>query len=214
MAGSGRTDAGAHAYGQVIAFDTECTLSTDVLQRAINACLPRSIAVSSLQEVHPEFHPRYDASGRTYRYMIWNGPERSPFWVGRAAQVYPRLDERLMQNAADILIGTHDFSSFVASVVDGSRIRTITAVHCRRDGHLLTVDIRGSGFMKQMIRTIVGTLIRAGTGCLTPEDMRRILNARDRTSAADTAPAAGLYLMSVHYDSPVDGPAAESEENR
>lgn len=212
MIGAGRTDAGAHALAQVIAFDTESKLSLDVLQRAINAHLPADIALTSICDAESTFHPRYDACTRVYRYLIWNGPTRSPFHVGRAAQVRHPLDVVRMQTVAQALIGRHDFSSFVASTAEGSRVRTIERILVKRQGDLVAIEIEGSGFMKQMVRSIAGTLIEAGKGVMDRDDMQRILESRDRAQAGSTAPAEGLYLVRVTYDAKGDGQGAEFEE--
>lgn len=197
--GSGRTDAGAHALGQVVAFDTSSSLSPQVLQRALNAHLPADIAVLDCEESSAEFHPRYDAVSRVYRYVFWNGSTRAPWWEGRAARVREKLDEVRMQEAALYLIGRHHFGAFVASAVSGSREREIFAARCWRDGDLVTLELEGSGFMKQMVRAIAGTLARVGAGRMTPDDFRAVLAGRDRRRAAGTAPAHGLYLVRVNY---------------
>lgn len=202
--GSGRTDAGAHACAQVIAFSTESALSTDVLGRAINAYLPDDITVTSIAEADEAFHPRFDALSRLYRYVIWNRPAPSPFWVGRAMFVRPPLDAAAMAEAASLLEGTHDFSAFVASSAPGDRTRTMYSARCWREGDLVSVELEATGFMQQMVRAIAGTLVRVGLGRLTLSDFATILASRDREQAADTAPACGLYLMRVRYASDME----------
>ena len=199
VVGSGRTDAGAHAFGQVVAFTTGTRLSGAVLQRALNATLPRDVALTSLRDVAPDFHPRFDAQSRTYRYVIHNRPVRSPFWEGRALHIGHRLDDRVMHTAEQELVGRHDFGAFVPSAFSGSRIRTMYEARCRRDGDLVVTELRADGFMRQMVRSMVGTLIRVGAGRLEQAELRSILESRDRRLAAETAPACGLYLVAVHY---------------
>ena len=211
VAGSGRTDAGAHALRQIVAFSTSCSLPPEVLGRAINEHLPDDIAVTSVAEVAASFHPRYDASRRVYRYQIWNRPVRSPFWVGRAAHVKYPLDQERMNEAAAILVGEHDFSSFVPAILGGSRTREVYRAECWRSGHLVIVELEGTGFMRQMIRSIVGTLVRVGAGKMEVAELSEILASRDRALAGNTMPAAGLYLMDVIYpESPPRDGAADS----
>jgi len=204
---SGRTDAGAHALRQVVAFSTETKLGTDVLRRALNATLPADIAVTSAQEVRSDFHPRFDASSRVYRYVIWNRPVRSPFWHGRAAHVKPYLDVGAMHEAARHLTGTHDFGAFVPRNLAGSRTRTVYRAECRRDGDVVLIELEGDGFMRQMVRSIVGTLVRVGLGKIGSAEFRGILASLDRKRAATTAPAAGLYLAEVRYPDFADEPS-------
>jgi tRNA pseudouridine38-40 synthase len=207
---SGRTDAGAHALAQVIAFSTRSALPTHVLARAVNAHLPGDVAVTDVSDVPPDFHPRYDALLRAYRYLIWNRPVRSPFMVGRAAHVTYPLDHEAMNVAAAFLRGEQDFSAFVPASFSGSRIRTIRRAECRREGELVALDLEGTGFLRQMVRSIAGTLVEVGSGKLQPAAFRDILLSRDRRRAGRTMPACGLYLREVIFpspaaDQPVDG---------
>jgi tRNA pseudouridine38-40 synthase len=199
VVGSGRTDAGAHALRQVVAFSTDSRLPAETLKRAINAHLPYDIAVTEAHDAAPDFHPRFDATSRLYRYVIWNRSVRSPHWHGRALHVPVRLDEQAMHEAAQALVGAHDFTSFVPLRQEGSRDRMVGAASCRRDGHLVVFEIEASGFMRQMVRSIAGTLIRVGLHRLDHAAFTSILTGRDRALAADTAPAHGLYLAEVRY---------------
>lgn len=198
--GSGRTDAGAHALSQVVAFSTASSLPPFVLQRAANALLPRSIAITEARDAAPAFHPRFDARSRLYRYLIWNRPVRSPFWEGRSMHVKPWLDVEAMDGALRQLVGRHDFSSFVPANFDGPRERTVCATRCRREGPLVSIEIEAEGFMRQMVRSLAGTLIEVGRGRIDGADFARIVRACDRTQAGRTAPACGLYLAAVRYD--------------
>jgi tRNA pseudouridine38-40 synthase len=212
--GSGRTDAGAHAAFQVVAFSTESELQPETLQRAANAVLPHDVAITSARDVPESFHPRFDAVSRVYRYLIWNRPVRSPFWEGRAAHVKPHLNEQAMHRAFQYLQGRCDFASFVPANFVGSRERTVCATSCRRDGHVVIVEIEAEGFMRQMVRSIVGTLIDVGRGKIDAHEFERVVLARDRTQAGRTAPACGLYLVAVRYDEPVhlcDGAGAATD---
>lgn len=221
--GSGRTDAGAHAVGQVIAFSTESALPIAAFLRALNAHLPDDINVTSTEDVALSFHPRYDALRRTYRYLIWNRPVRSPFWLGRSAHVRPPLDVDRMDKAARHLIGDHDFGAFVAAAATPNRRRTMQRAHCWREADVVIVELEASGFMRQMVRAIAGTLIDVGLGKLDVLDFERILLSRDRARAGETAPACGLYLFRVSYPelahrqvivpvAPMAFPAIEFEE--
>lgn len=215
--GSGRTDAGAHALAQTVTFSTDSGLTAQQLGRALNAVLPRDIAVSEAADVDPSFNPRHDAIRRTYRYMIWNREVRSPFHEGRAAHVKRRLDVTAMDGALSTLIGSHDYSSFVPVRLEATRRRTIYDARCWREGDLVLVELTGSSFMRQMVRAIVGTLIWVGLGSCTRQEFAEIVRSRDRLRAGDTAPACGLYLHRVEYaierhtNMPIN--AAESESS-
>jgi tRNA pseudouridine38-40 synthase len=209
--GAGRTDAGAHALCQVVAFSTESRLRPEVLQRAANAMLPRDVVISRASEVALDFHPRFDATSRTYRYLIWNRPVRSPFWEGRGAHVKPHLDERAMHAAAQCLVGRLDLGSFVPANFSGSRERSVWSARCWRDDAIVVIDLEAEGFMRQMVRSIAGTLVDVGRGKIGESEFRKIVLARDRTQAGKTAPAHGLYLMSVLYDEsrlPAEAPSS------
>jgi tRNA pseudouridine38-40 synthase len=210
ITGSGRTDAGAHALGQVVAFSTGSSLPAERLRKAINTHLPADIRLISAGEAAPAFHPRFDAVSRRYRYLIWNRGTASPFWVGRAALVRPHLDEREMHRAAQALLGEHDFGAFVASTAVGSRVRTMYVADVRREGDLVIVELEANGFMQQMVRSIVGTLIRVGSGKIPADALSSILSAKDRSMAGTTAPAQGLYLVDVRY--PAAPSAAATQE--
>lgn len=196
---SGRTDAGAHALGQVIAFTTASDLPAGTLQRALTAHLPPDVTVTAVDDVGESYHPRYDACARRYRYLIWNRAARSPLWHDRALHVPVSLDVCRMHAAAQCLIGEHDFSSFVPTVHAGSRVRTMYVAGCRRTGDLVSIELEGNGFMRQMVRSIAGTLVRVGLGKLSVSEFAAVLAARDRARAAGTAPAHGLYLVGVRY---------------
>ncbi len=208
--GSGRTDAGAHAAGQVANFLTSCRIPCSNLQKALNDALPFSVRIRRVDEVAADFHARYSARCKTYRYRISQQAVCSPF-VARYAHHYPYpLDVGRMDRAARLLEGTHDFTSFAAAgdmdedepAKRGSAIRQIfqSRVTVKERLQLVVYSVQGSGFLRHMVRNIVGTLIEVGRGNLAPEEMARILSARERSLAGPTAPARGLCLMKVEYD--------------
>ena len=212
--GSGRTDAGVHALAQIATVTTNSPIPVDNLVRALNDILPRSIRVLAAEEMPPEFHARRSAIAKTYRYHIYRGAICSPF---QARYVYHHpypLNESLMIQAAALVVGEHDFTSFAA--VDPERnkdrskdrgnesleinnVRTIFLSQWQRHADELIYTVRGNGFLHHMVRNLVGTFLMVGKGSLTVADVRRILELRDRSAAAATAPASGLFLVSVEY---------------
>ena len=208
VAGSGRTDAGVHALAQVAGFSLRNPIPEYNLRKAINRLLPPSVRVLSVEETHPDFHPRYDAVAKTYEYRIFRGEILPPFeWRYAHHFPYP-LDERAFVDLAPLLEGEHDFAAFAASDDSDSegksKVRTIFSSKARRTGERLIYEVRGSGFLKHMVRNIVGALLEAGKGNLRAEDMRALVDGKvgQRVPAA-TAPSKGLFLMGVEY--PVSG---------
>ncbi len=202
---SGRTDAGVHALGQVVSFRTESRLSPEVLQRALNAELPRSIAVLDAVDVHEGFHATHDALRKRYRYVIHDGPIRDVFALRYAWQyTYGRLDAAAMQRAAAALIGTHDFSSFeTTGSPRKTSIRTVYELCVQRGrgegADSVTVEIEANGFLYNMVRAIVGTLVEVGRGARPESWPGEVLAAADRRRAGRTAPPQGLFLLFVAY---------------
>ena len=195
IAGAGRTDAGVHAAGQVIAFTWSGRLRSRRLGEAIGALLPPDIAIGPLVRVDPGFSPRRSASLRAYRYSIWNGP-RSPLRERYALGLRQRLDVEAMQAAADELVGRHDFSAF--GRVAGHGVRTLHGVRVRRQGRLVTVDVTGDAFLRQMVRSIVGALVRVGLGTAQPSDEADAIHRPgERAFAGNVAPPHGLCLVRV-----------------
>jgi tRNA pseudouridine38-40 synthase len=193
--GAGRTDAGVHASGQVIAFTwTGRRMPVAELGRAIMAVLPPDVAIGRLRRVSAGFSPRRAAIRREYRYTIWNGP-RSPLRERYALGVREPLDAPAMHAAAQVLVGRHDFSAF------GGRhrqpIRTLSGVWVRRTGRTVTVDVTGDAFLRQMVRSIVAALVRIGHGTATASDLETALRSRDRIFAGQVAPPHGLCLRRV-----------------
>jgi tRNA pseudouridine38-40 synthase len=197
---SGRTDTGVHAFAQVINFPTQSTIPTDGLVRGLNSILPGDIAILSAEVTTPEFHARYMAKSKTYVYVIDTSPVRDPFLERYALHVEGPLDSVSMQEAAGFLLGEHDFASFMAV---GSPVKTttriITTSEVIRTGNKVFFWIQGSGFLRHMVRNIVGTLLLVGKEKLVPEDLQRIMALKDRAFAGPTAPPQGLYLVSVEY---------------
>ncbi len=200
--GASRTDAGVHARGQIASFRTERTIPLHGIRRAVNAMLPDSIAIRDATEVPDDWHPRYSATGKHYRYTILTSRDRSPRWHTRAWHHREQLSVSAMHDAARALIGDHDFAAFRASGCSAKtttrRVDSITFT--RLHPYLLDVDIRGNAFLRQMIRIIVGTLAEVGTGERPASQLPEILASRDRTRAGITAPPQGLELLEVRYD--------------
>jgi tRNA pseudouridine38-40 synthase len=198
-AAAGRTDAGVHACGQVVCFESECEMSPTTLRRALNALTPVDLTVRSAEAVPDDFDPRRAARSRRYVYRIWNRREPSPFWRRYAWHVPWALDLEAMQCAAAQLVGEHDFSSFRASGCDAAHpIRTVLLSELTRRGDLLLYAIEANAFLRHMVRNIVGTLVDVGSA-RRRTDLATLLAARDRTMAAATAPALGLCLTDVRY---------------
>jgi len=205
--GSGRTDAGVHALGQVANFKTACKIPCENLLKALNNTLQSTVRIMDVSETPLRFHARKDARSKTYRYRILQAPVASPF-INRFAWHYPfTLDISRMGKAAKLFEGEHDFTSFaaadasVAQSPERTLVRTIFSSRMLRRPRtcMLIYEVTGSGFLHHMVRNIVGTLVEIGRGKLIPGDVTRILLARDRTLAGPTAPAQGLCLVRVDY---------------
>ncbi|HZR29396.1 MAG TPA: tRNA pseudouridine(38-40) synthase TruA [Terriglobales bacterium] len=212
--GSGRTDAGVHALAQVASCALVSPIPARNLAKALNDVLPPAIRVLSAEEVEDGFHARHSAVAKTYRYRIYRA-EICPPHLARYVTHYPfPLDEPPMQQAAKLIEGEHDFTSFAAvdpekgKITDPhekkdeeepSSIRTIFASHWEKQGEELVYTVEGNGFLHHMVRNLVGTFLLAGKGTLSAADMARILELRQRSAAGPTAPASGLWLVSVKY---------------
>jgi tRNA pseudouridine38-40 synthase len=201
--GSGRTDANVHAIGQVAAFDLVNPIPVANLRKAINRLLPRDIRILDAEEAAPNFHPRFDAVAKTYEYRIWRSEICPPF---ERLYVYHHpywLDEDLMIGLASVFEGEHDFSSFAASdekdELGRSKVRRIWTSKLERQGDKLIYRVRGSGFLKHMVRNLVGVLLEAGKGNLTREDVEDRLKPKCGISAGPSLPGRGLFLISVEY---------------
>jgi tRNA pseudouridine38-40 synthase len=196
-----RTDTAVHAREFCISFHTEHSIPCARLVGALNHFLPKDIAVLSCREVPQDFHARYSCLGKEYEYCIWNEKIRNPFLVSRALHYWYPLDIDRLNQAASRLVGSHDFTSFCA--VDarerGNMTRTVSKAQWKRDGSTVTFTVAADGFLYHMVRIMVGTMLRVAEGKLEPEDIGRILEARDRKAAGPTAPPEGLYLNRVFY---------------
>ena len=201
VAGAGRTDAGVHALGQVAAFTLAREMAPDTLARALNAHLPPAVRVLRAEEAPPAFHPRFGARAKTYRYQLWTGEVLSPFERGRAWHVPGVLDVEAMRAAAQTLAGRHDFAAFQGA---GSEVATtereiFESAICSLQSAMLVYEVTGSGFLRHMVRNIVGSLVEVGRGRRPAAWIGDVLAARDRTAAGPTAPPQGLFLVRVEY---------------
>lgn len=199
---SGRTDQGVHAMGQVIHFDTDLKIPNESWLRALNTMLPDDVEVVSITNVSSDFHARYDVREKEYRYYILNTSEKDLFRRHYTHFVKEKLNVNTMHDASQLFLGSHDFSSFCAanSNVKGDKVRTITDIAVEQTGKNIIIRVRGTGFLYNMVRIIVGTLIDIGSGNRNPEEIKKIIAAEDRTKAGKTAPPQGLYLWEVSYD--------------
>ena len=192
--GAGRTDAGVHAEGQVIAFSYDGRLTASELGAALEAILPADLAVRDLRRTIPGFHPRYAARYREYRYTVWNGP-RSPLRERTALGVRVPLDTAAMTRAGSVFIGRHDFGAFGAT--DRSPVRTVHSVRVRREGRLVTIDVRADAFLRGMVRRMVAVLIEVGQGTMEIDAVRSALAGPGPAFHGAMAPAKGLCLRRV-----------------
>lgn len=197
---AGRTDAGVHALGQVASFITEKPLSPGEWLRALNATLPEDISARSVERVADDFHARYSAVRKLYAYRILHRPERSALERTRAWHLYGKLNLDAMREAAKHLVGKYDFSSFQGHPTDVENpICNLKRLEIVRDQDIVRIELEADRFLKQMVRAMVGTLVETGQEKRKPEEMKQILDAKDRRAAGYTAPAYGLYLVRVDY---------------
>lgn len=197
---AGRTDAGVHALGQVVGLATDSALSTSDLHRGLNAILPEDVAIVAVEEASEDFHATYDAKQKTYRYQIHNG--RTPdVFHRRYVWHYPQpLDAERMQEAARVLVGKHDFAAFESAGSERpDTVRTLFAVDVVRNVNRISIEVTGDGFLYNMVRSIVGTLVEVGKGSREKAWVAEVLASCDRRKAGQTAPALGLFLVSVEY---------------
>ncbi len=199
---AGRTDAGVHATGQVVHFDTAARRATSAWLLGANGVLPPDISLRWVMEVPEHFHARFSAQSRCYRYWILNRRARSALAAGRAWNVHRPLDETAMQAAATLLLGEHDFSAFRAAECQAhSPVRRVTEAAVSRQGDWLCVQLRANAFLQHMVRNVVGLLVAVGRGDRLPGHAQTLLLGRDRRLGEATAPAHGLYLWQVEYPS-------------
>lgn len=197
---SGRTDAGVHALGHVVNFITRSAIPSQAWTPALNHLLPDDIRVLSSEEAPDDFHARYSAQGKVYRYRILNRREQSALFRNYAWHVNLPLNLRAMRTAASFLRGKHDFSAFRSSGCGAkTSVRTLKALTIKKSGEFVDVLLEADAFLMHMARNIVGTLVEIGMGRFDAEEMKKILRSKDRRAAGRTAPAQGLYLVEVHY---------------
>ena len=220
---AGRTDAGVHAIRQVVNFKTQSPLSTEEFQCACNALLPPSIRVNAAEEVGPDFHSRWDALAKTYRYRIFRGPVVPPFHWKYVWHDASELNFDAMVEAARQFVGEHDFTTFAASSGsdeddrERTTIRTIfrsewmrvPGVNSEGEGEEWVYVVRGRSFLRHMVRKMTGTLVDVGRGKLNPDDLPKLISMRDRAKSGMTMPAQGLCLESVEYPDPADSLASK-----
>lgn len=199
ITGSGRTDAGVHAFGQVANFKLMSTIPTSKIPNALNAKLPKDISIIECEEVPEEFHSRYSAKGKRYRYLIYNSAYRSPIYKDISYQVKYDLDFEKMCREAKALVGTHDFKGFMSSGSSVSdTVRTIYDIELTKEENLIVMEVEGNGFLYNMVRIIAGTLVDIGRNRIN-ESLADIINSKSRSRCGHTAPAHGLFLKKVDY---------------
>ncbi len=197
---SGRTDAGVHARGMVAHFRTDRPLPLSAYREGVNGLIPADVAVRDAAYAADDFHARFSALGKWYRYTIYNAPVRSPLEARTSWHIRGRLDEEAMAEGAAAFVGCHDFSAFRGTgCASKTTVREVFSVEMVREGQLLHVDVKGSGFLKNMVRVMVGTLFEIGLGKMTVVDLRQLLQGGGRDQAGRTAAASGLCLMKVWY---------------
>lgn len=197
---AGRTDSGVHAYGQVVNFKTSGTIPVGRIPIASRSLLPYDIVITNAEEVSDDFDAQYSAISKIYVYKIYQHTIPNPFWRNLVWTIPQSLDVVAMQQAAQIVVGTHDFSAFRASGGPPvSPIRTIMSAECQLDNNILELSFWGNGFLYHMVRNLTGSLVNVGLGKYSIEKFQSILDGRDRKKAGITAPAHGLYLKEVRY---------------
>jgi tRNA pseudouridine38-40 synthase len=206
---AGRTDTGVHALEQVVHFDTRIERPLTAWVRGVNALLPKSIAVRWAHPVSDEFHARFSAHGRSYRYLLINRTVRPAIQVGKVGWFHTPLDMTAMQEAAQCLLGEHDFSAFRASQCQAkSPVKHLQQLDISKQGEMLIFDVSANAFLHHMVRNLVGCLVYVGKGKYPPAWLAEVLNSRDRSLAAPTFAPDGLYLRRITYDTKWDLPQA------
>ncbi len=198
--GSGRTDMGVHAIGQVANFKTNSDMSIQKIKSYLYEYLPEDIVVRKLEEVEERFHSRYNAESKVYMYKIYNSEMHNPFLRKYSTHIPKNLNIDLMKEASKYLIGEHDFTSFASSKSKKkSNVRTIYSLEIQKNKDIIEIYVHGNGFLYNMVRIIAGALIDVGLKKIKPEDIQTMLENKNRIQASDTAPAKGLYLYKVKY---------------
>ncbi len=198
--GASRTDSGVHALGNVAVFDTETRIPPEKISFALNQRLPEDIRIQESCQVADDFHPRFCDTIKTYEYKIWNARFPNPVVRLYSKFVYYKIDMDKMQEAANYLVGEHDFKSFCSTRTQvENTVRTVTEITFRREGDMIIMKICGTGFLYNMVRIIMGTLLKCGMGMYEPEYVKEILEACDRQKAGPKAEACGLTLVGIEY---------------
>lgn len=198
--GASRTDSGVHALGNVAVFDTETRIPPEKISFALNQRLPEDIRIQESCQVADDFHPRFCDTIKTYEYSIWNSRFPNPMVRLYSKFVYYNIDVDKMQKAADYLVGEHDFKSFCSTRTQiENTVRTVTEITFRKEGNMIIMKICGTGFLYNMVRIIMGTLLKCGMGMYEPEHVKEILEACDRAKAGPKAEACGLKLVGIEY---------------
>lgn len=200
---SGRTDTGVHAKRQVFHFDSQLNLLEEDWKRALNALLPKDIYICQVVEVSPSFHSRFDAIEKEYRYFVLNTKECDVFKRNYAYYTSLTFNIEMIQQACQLFQGKHDFTSFCSSrsTVKGDKVRTLYEVTCMKNGDMIEFRLRGDGFLYNMVRIIIGTLLDVGLGKISLHDIKQMFESKDRTVVGRTMPPEGLYLWNVIYNS-------------
>lgn len=202
LIGSGRTDTGVHAYGQVASFETALSKSPDEIRNALNANLPDDVVILTAKRVKNDFHAQYSAKRKSYRYLILQSPVRRPLMNNRVWICPYILDIEAMRKAADVLVGKHDFKTFTSnnrSNQDKCTVRTVLEIKISVRGKLIAIDVMADGFLYKMVRNIVGVLLEVGRGRLSKSNVQSMLRSKDREKGGVAAKACGLSLMKVWY---------------
>lgn len=198
--GASRTDTGVHACCQKATINIDSSIPTNKIPLALNSLLPKDVAVCDAVEVSDDFNCRYDVKNKTYKYTIYNNEIRQPFIRNTATLVKKKLDFIKMKEAAEFLVGTNDYTSFCAISIDvKNKVRTIYYIELEQIGDIMEIKVNGSGFLYNMVRIIVGTLIEVGLGKIKPSEITPILKSCNRENAGPTAPSEGLCLIDVNY---------------
>lgn len=198
--GCSRTDSGVHANMYCVSFDTDMRISDDGVITALNGFLPEDIAVKECKEVEPDFHPRYNTVSKEYVYKIHNGKIRSPFLAKYAYYYHRNIDEEYLNREAKAFIGSHDYSGFCSIKSDvENTVRDVKAFDVRREGEMIYFRVEADGFLYNMVRIMVGTLLFVNEGKIKQGELKNVIASKDRTKAGKTAPAQGLYLNKVNY---------------
>jgi tRNA pseudouridine38-40 synthase len=200
ISGAGRTDTGVHALGQVIGFHVETRIPLEKMTSALNSALPKDIAAVKAEEVNEDFHARYSAKSRAYLYAILNRADRSALYGRYCWHVSQELDTGAMSESAARMVGTRDFAAWANETSETkTTVREVVRCRLRKQGPFIIVSMRANGFLRGMVRNVVGTLVEVGVGRRAPEDMDRITESRDRARAGPSAPPRGLCLVEVEY---------------